>query len=541
MNNIQVPDPGLLFKLEQLLNVRTGEDENVYLDVRIVCSDGEFLWSRLLLSSLSSYLLSLITPTDSLDSEHTIILPDINKETMQTLLHNVIASTQTVIEDVSLLKLLAVDENYFQLEEKRQNITIRGVPHNPSEVKEDEADDVNILFFDPEYKEETRSKKKKAPRKMFCKFCSLDFQSQSYSDYLDHIHSHKNSDGLFECPLKGCGKTFKSWSHLSEHYFTHDSSPKPHLCSYCSYTSITRANVRKHEVAVHEDPDRRDFECSKCSKKFKTSSNLADHMRVHGSEVIRCKDCDKTFKSQIGFQQHQRTHTGNMFACSVCGEKFQSKHSANRHQKDIHGVYSGSAPDKISKCSKKDCQAEFSSEEDYRVHVRTAHHTKAAVLICHLCTKICATRALLKQHFKQVHSSAAWATAGEHVVPASGKSSSGRGGGKSKSLLKQENKIPESNKTGSPQMHAASALETAVDSVNNSSSPKDYGCDICHKKFATCHARDKHVATHEEGQHTCPHCHVDQPSKIVLNMHAKYCKSRTDSSKSEIVIYVNDP
>ena len=91
MNNIQVPDPGLLFKLEQLLNVRTGEDENVYLDVRIVCSDGEFLWSRLLLSSLSSYLLSLITPTDSLDSEHTIIMPDVNKETMQTLLHNVIA------------------------------------------------------------------------------------------------------------------------------------------------------------------------------------------------------------------------------------------------------------------------------------------------------------------------------------------------------------------------------------------------------------------------------------------------------------------
>ena len=41
MNNIQVPDPGLLFKLEHLLNVRIGEDENVYLDVRIVCSDGE--------------------------------------------------------------------------------------------------------------------------------------------------------------------------------------------------------------------------------------------------------------------------------------------------------------------------------------------------------------------------------------------------------------------------------------------------------------------------------------------------------------------
>ena len=382
---------------------------------------------------------------------------------------------------------------------------------------------------------------------MLCKFCSLDFKSQSYSDYQEHILTHKNSRGLFECPINLCSKTYKSWSHLCEHFFTHDSSaPKPHLCSYCSYTSITRANVRKHEIAVHEDPERRDFECPECSKRFKTASNLNDHLRVHANETFKCNHCDKTFKSNIGLQQHQRLHTGNLFACGVCGEKFQSKHSANRHEKDIHGVYSSSAPDKISKCSKKGCEAEFSSEEDYRVHVRTAHKAgSAAVLICHLCTKICPTRGSLRQHFRKMHG-----TAAAGVAPASGKSASGKSGqGRNKSLLKQEKLSPKLNKTAaspSPQMHAASAAVTAVTaagvSVSNSSvSLQNYSCDICHKTFATCYARDKHVSTHEQGQHTCPHCHVDQPSRIVLNMHTKYCKSRTDTAATnDIVIYVNN-
>ena len=548
MNNIQVPDPGLIYKLEHLLeNGGNCDGNSVYLDVRIVCRDGEFLWSRLLLSSMSHFLHTLITVTDSPDSDHTIIMPDVNKETMRGLLRSVLASSQAVIEDTSLMEVLALDTNFFIQQEtnNRENDKMKGnLPLTTYKIVKDEEEN-DSFFHDPDCKEETQSTKKKTQRKMLCRFCSLDFKSQSYSDYQDHILTHKNSGGLYECPIDPCTKTYKSWSHLCEHFFSHDSSSKPHLCSYCSYTSITRANVRKHEIAVHEDPDRRDFECQKCSKRFKTSSNLTDHMRIHGNETFKCNHCDKTFKSQIGLQQHQRLHTGDLFACSVCGEKFQSKHSANRHEKDIHGVYSSSHPDKVSKCSKKGCDAEFLSEEDYRVHVRTAHQARAAaVLICHLCTKICSTRAALKQHFRKMHGTAAAAGA----TSASGKSASGKSGrARNKSLLKQEKLIPRRNKIGSPEMHAASVAVTASAGVsvnNHSVSLQNFSCDICHKAFATCYARDKHVSTHERGQHTCPHCHVGQPNRIVLNMHMKYCKSRTDTADADatndIVIYVNN-
>ena len=136
------------------------------------------------------------------------------------------------------------------------------------------------------------------------------------------------------------------------------------MCSYCDYTSITRANVKKHELAVHVDPDRRDFECIICAKKFKTSSNLIEHSKIHDNESFKCSDCLKTFKSKRGLEHHRRTHTGELFSCQVCGEQFLSKNSVNRHHRDIHGYLTTN--EEKNKCTKKGCLAEFSSQEDYR-------------------------------------------------------------------------------------------------------------------------------------------------------------------------------
>ena len=77
--------------------------------------------------------------------------------------------------------------------------------------------------------------------------------------------------------------------------YTHGKLAKPHSCPHCPYTSTTKANIRKHVIGRHEDPERRDFPCNKvgefltnltnfslqCPKKFKTSSNLVEHMKVH--------------------------------------------------------------------------------------------------------------------------------------------------------------------------------------------------------------------------------------------------------------------
>ena len=115
--------------------------------------------------------------------------------------------------------------------------------------------------------------------------------------------------------------------------------------------------------------------------------------------------CNKQFRSQVGFQQHQRTHTGDLFPCNVCGEKFQSKHSASRHEKDLHGVFGQSKDDqeKVWRCGVVSCGAEFSGEEEQRLHARTAHQSRSSVLICKMCRKICTNRAALRSHMQKQH------------------------------------------------------------------------------------------------------------------------------------------
>merc|ERR1712098_23296 len=264
--------------------------------------------------------------------------------------------------------------------------------------------------------------------------------------------------------------------------------------------------------------------------------------------------------------------------CQVCGEQFLSKHSVNRHHRDIHGFTTNK--DKW-KCNKKGCAAEFSSQEDYRLHVRTAHHSKASVLICHLCQKIFPTKMSLKMHFKKVHSD-------EQLVIENRKASNIHGGGKNISLLKQgrsrlsdtsskldasllatQNLSSNANNShkfscnccnkkfrfkfqllshvgqktrggcfcvvedcdlGQAEFESPELLELHLQQHTGESS---FYCDVCYKSYGTELARDRHVATHETGKHTCPYCHVNQPNRMVLNIHTKYCQSKTD----EILIF----
>ena len=99
------------------------------------------------------------------------------------------------------MEVLALDTNFF-IQQKMHTSTNdkmkENLPLTTYKIVKDEEENDSLF---PGCKEETQSTKKKTQRKMLCKFCSLDFKSQSYSDYQDHILTHKNSVGLFECPI----------------------------------------------------------------------------------------------------------------------------------------------------------------------------------------------------------------------------------------------------------------------------------------------------------------------------------------------------
>lgn len=616
MSNMQVPDPGLLAKLELYLTDQSNWHTGVMLDLKIVCKDGIFYWSSLLLASLSSLMSSLLKDQNE---EWVLILPDTNLDTPKTLLKKLLRPNKCVLNqsEKQLLLLWGVDRSFWRVKGDQKNfVQIVGVGSGAStanirEIIDSAENDVDIIWKDPasdknadesqnqqylaksrfenlktfndastefvdvkmddfeeDMKESTKVKKSGSGRKMFCKLCSVSFQSRPYADYQDHINSHKNAQGMYACNQSGCGRLFRAWCHLSDHVYSHGNLPKPHLCSYCNYTSTTRANIKKHEIAVHEDPDRRDFSCDKCTKKFKTSSNLYEHMRVHNPDYRHlCPVCNKEFKSMVGYNQHLRLHSGDLFACGACGEKFQSKHSVNRHEKDIHGMYSLPEGSKTYKCGKKTCAAEFESEEDYRLHLKSAHQNKAGLLICHLCKKICSNRMTLKCHFKKMH---------QNEVETLGKQ------GKKKSLLKVEN--CEKSKSKADGIFTSQSCECcdkrfrfkyqllshmaqkqgnglycvaaecpnsdqlfpSLDSLElhlqEHTGESSHPCLLCFKHFTTASARDKHTATHEEGGgggYNCPHCEVTQPSRMVLNMHVRYCNKKGEAEADEEMVQLD--
>jgi len=594
---MQVPDPGLLAKLEYYVTDQaTG---GAILDMKIVCKDGTFYWSSLLFAGLSPLMTSLLK---SDEDECVLILPDACMETSRTLLLKLLRRNRCFLSqcEKELLLQWGVDRTFWRMKGDQKNfVQIVGAPTttgyvNFREIIDSCENDVDIIWKDEpspdnhlpdnseavdnpaslnleesDLKVNIKVKKSGSGRKMFCKLCSLSFQSRPYADYQDHINSHKNAQGLYACNQPGCGRLFRAWCHLSDHVYSHGNLPKPHLCSYCNYTSTTRANIKKHEIAVHEDPDRRDFSCDKCTKKFKTSSNLYEHMRVHNPDYRHsCPICKKEFKSMVGYNQHLRLHSGDLFSCGVCGEKFQSKHSVNRHEKDIHGMYSLPEGSKTYKCGKKTCAAEFDCEEDYRLHLKSAHQNKAGLLICHLCKKICSNRMTLKLHFKKMHQN--------EVDPVTGKP------GKKKSLLKIENNEKDKPKrdgisstltceccdkkfkfkyqlyshiaqkqgtglycvvaectTAGQVFPSVEALELHLQEHTGEVS---HPCMLCFKHFSTASARDKHTATHEEGKggYDCPHCDVTQPSRMVLNMHVKYCKKKANVDEEMIQLDQED-
>ena len=119
------------------------------------------------------------------------------------------------------------------------------------------------------------------------------------------------------------------------------------------------------------------FQCSKCTKCFRTKKQLTSHMQIH-KKMFRCYECEECFKHQIELRKHLKSihNIDYVFRCKTCGKRFKQCSALNRHKR----THSGEKPFECEVCGKK-----FSDKR--HLHRHSLIHTGNKEYYCDVCDK----------------------------------------------------------------------------------------------------------------------------------------------------------
>ncbi|XP_058793619.1 zinc finger protein 711-like isoform X2 [Phymastichus coffea] len=113
------------------------------------------------------------------------------------------------------------------------------------------------------------------------------------------------------------------------------------VCSNCARVFKNERCLKMH-LRICESPSR--FQCYDCSKKFKSKSNLSNHIsRMHlkvsvNGEIIgdnlylQCNECTYRTKHKDDLKKHVIKHYGNINAdCEKCGRTYKNQGYLKKH------------------------------------------------------------------------------------------------------------------------------------------------------------------------------------------------------------------
>lgn len=146
-------------------------------------------------------------------------------------------------------------------------------------------------------------------------------------------HLVLTGDAPFQCWL--CSAKFKISSDLKRHMRVH-SGEKPFKCEFCNVRCTMKGNLKSHIRIKHSGNN---FKCPHCDFLGDSKATLRKHSRVHQSEhPEKCSECSYSCSSKAALRVHERIHcTERPFKCSYCSFDTKQPSNLSKHMKKFHG------------------------------------------------------------------------------------------------------------------------------------------------------------------------------------------------------------
>lgn len=234
-----------------------------------------------------------------------------------------------------------------------------------------------------------------------CHFCN--YEHRNLKLLKQHMLAH-NTENLFHCDFCSYSSSYVQnvRQHMSNHF-----GEKPFNCKFCGYRSSKKAAVKRHLSQIH--PAETTF-----SNSAKVAQNITPLATHSTKKRLSCNYCSYSSDSERNVRRHLLNHTGQKpFYCRLCGFRSTRKGAVKLHTSRMHPdqnlgknmkVAQSSAPLATQATKRHFCNVcNYSSNHTRNLRRHMVIHTGEKQFNCRLCGFRSAQKCVVKRHMLRMH------------------------------------------------------------------------------------------------------------------------------------------